>query len=289
MISLSSFSFSSLLVMNMCSSSLTLLTILLSSSLLACSSLFEMASSALSFLTIYFFLTISLLTSLKLTTANTHSQKDFAAKFICLISFGLKLDVVFSLFFIVCSTLGGIWYTSRFLRRLIKLTSEMVFLTDYQSSFYCRRTLTHSRVNFTMAWGFWFIFISDMSFLLRVLRASFAAWRAGKASFRILSASFFSSRAFSVFSSISFSYSSTTSLTLLASSLSTSSFLRRFSCSTVLISRMGFIYVNFTFRSSIVLLASSSLWTPLLNLLMDPYSLILCSFRRWLKVYMREM
>lgn len=95
--------------MNMASSSLTLVTILFSSSLLACSYLLEIASSSLSFLTITFFLTIYLFTSLKFTTANTHSQKDFAAKFICFISFGLKLGFVFNLAFIVCYTFPGIW------------------------------------------------------------------------------------------------------------------------------------------------------------------------------------
>lgn len=95
--------------MNIASSSLTLATILLSSSLFACNYLFEMASSSLSFFTISFFFTIYLLTSLKLTTANTHSQNDFAAKLICLISLGLKFGLVFNFALIICSTFPGIW------------------------------------------------------------------------------------------------------------------------------------------------------------------------------------
>lgn len=124
-------------------------------------------------------------------------------------------------------------YTSKFFSLEIKFTSDIVFLTDYQSYFYCKRMLTLSRVNLTCMCGFWFIFISDMSFRFSVLRASVAALRAGKASFNILSASFFYSRALSVFSAMIFYSSSTIILASPASFRSTYNFFNRFYCSIV--------------------------------------------------------
>ena len=141
--------------------------------------------------------------------------------------------------------------------------SDMVFLIASHSSFSWIKILTHYKVNFTWAWGFWFILISEISFLLRVFRASWAARRVGKASFKILSASFFSSRALSVFSAITFSSYSTITLAALASVRSTSNFLSKFYCSTVFFSRMGLRSVNLICNYSMILFVSSSLFTPL--------------------------
>jgi len=74
--------------------------------------------------------------------------------------------------------------------------SDIIFLIVSQSYFYCKSMLTHSKVNLTCACGFWFIFISDISFLFKVFKASLAACKVGRASLRILSAYFFYSRAF---------------------------------------------------------------------------------------------
>lgn len=142
----------------------------------------------------------------------------------------MKLGFVFSFFLIISSTFGGILYTSRFFSLDIKLTSEIVFLTDSQSYFYWSKTLTLSSVNLTCMWGFWFIFIYEISLRLSVFKASVAACNAGSASFNILSASFFYYKAFYVFYAMTFYYYSTTDLASPASFLSTSSFFRRFSC-----------------------------------------------------------
>lgn len=90
-ISLSSCSFCSRLSLNIFYSYFTLLMMPFSCSRFFCKAAFDTASSSFSFFTSTFFFTIYLLTSVKFTTANTHSHKDLAAKFICLISLGLKL------------------------------------------------------------------------------------------------------------------------------------------------------------------------------------------------------
>ena len=167
--------------------------------------------------------------------------------------------------------------------------SEIVFLIASHSSFYWRRMLTHSNVNLTWAWGFWFIFISEISFLFRVFRAYWAALRVGKASFNILSASFFSSKALSVFSAITFSSYSTITLAALASVLSTSNFFNRFSCSTVFFYKIGLRSVSLIWSSSIILFVYSSLFTPFESLPIDDSTLFFWMFRKWLKLLRRSI
>ena len=171
----------------------------------------------------------------------------------------------------------------------MKLTSDIVFLIASHSSFSCNKILTHSSVNLTWRCGFWFIFISDISFLFNVFSAYVAACRAGKASLRILSAYFFYCKAFSVFSAMIFSSSSTTTFFSPASCRSTSSFLRSYSCSIVFFSRIGCNSVNFTLSYSIKSLVYSSLWTPFESFPIVESILFLCEVKKWLKLFKSSM
>lgn len=90
-------------------------------------------------------------------------------------------------------------------------------MIESQSNFSSNKIETHSKVKRTIGYGLLLLLISEISFLLRVLSASVAAFKVGIASLSILSASALVSLILDAYSLTYLSSSETNCFTLFAS------------------------------------------------------------------------
>jgi len=123
---------------------------------------------------------MSLKISVKLETAWTHSQSDFAAKLIFTISDGINNGFSAIFFLILFLVAGVIFSPFKFFNLFNNPASDRTcFLIWSQSDFSSNNIATHSTVYLTKACGLLFYFISPISPLFNLSNYSTAFYNIG--------------------------------------------------------------------------------------------------------------
>mmetsp|Transcript_21117 Transcript_21117/g.29249 ORF Transcript_21117/g.29249 Transcript_21117/m.29249 type:complete len:205 (-) Transcript_21117:11-625(-) len=193
--------------------------------------------------------------------ACTHRQRDMAALLCFATASGVKLSSSVC-FFSARITLSGTLSLSKSSRRLMRCTSERIFLAVSQSAFSCSKVQTPSMVFCTSGGGFGKDLISVMSCLFSAPKASMAVCIAGMASSRSVCASSFMAWVSAAKRLTSTSSAITCSITLVACSWSRDTSSRRFLVMRVFSLSTGCKELSSTCMVSTIWLVSLNFCSP---------------------------